>query len=195
MNKTIFITQGIDYSSILRVLNPDGTAINIAGYSFNSAIRQNPFSNLPSDILTINVTSAANGNLTVSYPAANSSNLQYGQYIYIVTASNNNVTSVLMKGELVLSPNPLVTQPALPNVAVQILDDVFYPVFNNQNSFYLSFAPANTSNVTIIYNGVAQTNSSLIYTISGQTLFFNNNGKGGLVGDQIQATETIPSNE
>jgi hypothetical protein len=193
--QTIFVTQGVDYSSNLRVLNPDGTAINIAGYSFNSAVRQNPFSNRPYDTLTINVTSAANGNLTVSYPAANSANLQYGQYIYILTATNNNVTSTLIQGDLVVSPSPLVTQPALPNVNNQILDDTFYVVFPNQNSFFLSYTPANTSNVTIIYNGVAQTNSNLIYTISGRTLFFFNNANGAFVGDVIKAKEIIPTNE
>lgn len=196
-NQTIFVTQGVDYKGNVRILNPDGTGVNLANYSFTSAIRQNPFSNYPWDVLTVTTTDAPNGNLTLGYAAANSANLPFGQYIYIVTSTNanSNLTSIVQQGDFVVNPSAIVTQPALPNVNPQILDDTFYVVFPNQNSFYLSYAPANTSNVTIIYNGVAQTNSNLIYTIAGNLLFFYNHANGAYVGDVIQATETIPTNE
>lgn len=187
--QTLFIIQGTDFSTDLKLLADDGTAINVAGFVFKSAIRQNPYSNYPSANLLITATDAPNGNISLSLGAANTANLGYGSYIYTVTSKDTtNITSVLMEGDLIVSPSALVTQPLPANVTPQIIDDVFFAL-QGQNSFYLSYVPANTSNVMITYNSTPVANSITTYTINGKVLMFANNATQG---DIIEAKEVIP---
>lgn len=186
--KTLFISQGCDFSTNLQLLNPDGTPINVASYVFNGAVRQNPYSNFPAATLNITVFDAANGNSNITLDGANTANMGLGSYIYTVVANTGSQTEVVQSGILVVSPSALVTQPLPANVVNQILDD-YFEALSGQNSFYLSYTPANTANVQIVYNGANVANQITTYTITGQILIFAN---VAAQGDQIQAKENVP---
>jgi hypothetical protein len=188
--RTLFAYQGCDLETNIQLVADDGTYINVANYTFNGVVRQNPFSNYPTADLLVSAYDAPNGNTSVVLSAANTANILTGSYIYTVTGTTNNITTLLLQGSLIVLPSAGVTQPLPPNTYPQILNDEFYALAG-QNSFYLSFAPANTSNVTIIYNGVVQANSNTIYTLTGDILVFVNSANQG---DLIQATTTIPVN-
>lgn len=186
--KNLFITQGCDFSTNLQLLKADGTPVNVASYVFAGAVRQNPYSNFPTANLNINVFDAANGNSNITLDAANTANMGIGSYIYTVVANTGSQTVVLQAGNLSVSPSALVTQPLPANVVNQILDD-YFEALSGQNSFYLSYTPANTANIQIVYNGANVANSITTYTITGQVLIFANSAKQG---DIIQAKENVP---
>jgi hypothetical protein len=185
--QTLFVTQGTDFSTSMVLYNDYGTAINVANYTFAGAVRQNPYSNYPSANLKITVVDAANGNSIISLDAANTANMGIGSYIYSVVANTGTNTALLLSGDFIVGPSALVTQPLPANVTNQVLDDTFYAL-SGQNSFYLSYTPANTSNVTIIYNNVMLPNNVNVYTITGQVLIFANSAAQG---DVIQANENV----
>lgn len=187
--QTIFVTQGIDYGIDIQLLADNGTSMNVVGFIFDSSIRQNPYSNYPSANLLITTTDAPNGNISLSLGAANTANLSIGSYLYIVTSKDiANITSVLMQGDFIVLPSALVRQPLPANVSNQVLDD-YFEALSGQNSFFLSYTPANTSNVQIVYNGANVANQITTYTITSQILIFANSAAQG---DIIQAKEVIP---
>jgi len=186
--RTLFITQGCDFNTNLHLLNADDTPINVASYIFSGAIRQNPYSNFPAANLNINVFDAGNGNSNVTLDAANTANMSLGSYIYSVVANTGNVKVLLLSGDLIVGPSALVTQPLPANVVNQVLDD-YFEALSGQNSFYLSYTPANTSNIQIVYNGANVANQITTYHITGQILIFANSAAQG---DIIQAKENVP---
>lgn len=186
--KTLFITQGCDLSTNLLVLNPDGTPINVASYSFGGAARQNPYSNFATAILKVIATDAANGNVAISLDAANTANMGIGSYVYNVVANTGSQTVSLLTGSIIVNPSALVAQPLPANVVNQILDD-YFEALSGQNTFYLSYTPANTANIQIVYNGANVANVITTYTITGKILIFANSAAQG---DVIQAKEPVP---
>lgn len=186
--QTLFISQGIDFSTSLTLTNDDGTPIDITSYTFNSAVRQNPYSNFMAAMFTILKTDSANGDILITLDAANTSNLGIGSYIYSVVANTGSNTNLLLDGDLVVSATGLVRQPLPANVVNQVLDD-YFEALGGQNTFYLSYVPANTSNIQIVYNGANVANQITTYTITGQILIFANSA---VQGDVIQAKEPVP---
>jgi len=185
-SQTIFVTQGTDFSSDLTLQNDDGTPVNIAYYVFTGAVRQNPFSNYPAANLNVTINDAVNGNSTISVNAAVTANMPYGSYIYNILAYTGSITIPILNGDFIVLPSATVAQPLPPNVVPLFLDDTFYAL-QGQNSFYLSYAPDDTANVVVIYNGVAENNSPAIYTITGNILVLANSANQG---DVIQVMET-----
>ncbi len=187
--QTLFITQNTDFALELQLLNDDSTVINIANYAFGGVVKPNPWSyaNVP---LTIIVTDAANGNIVVSLNAATTGNMAYGTWMYSLSQySPANLTLQLLNGDLIVNPNPQIVQPS-PVLPPRTYTDYFLCEFIGQTKFFLSYIPANTSNVTIVYNAVVQPNSNTIYVLTSNELVFAN---GCNVGDQIQASEIVYS--
>jgi len=184
--QTLFVNQGTDFSTNLILTADDGTPINAGNYVYAGSIRQNPFSVQVSANFITTINDAANGNVSFSIPASNTANIAFGTYVYTITQFNGNTTNVLLSGEFIVLPSALVEQPLPPNVTPTFLDDTFYAL-SGQNSFYLSYEPANTANVLIVYNSTPLVNSSTIYTLTGNILVFANSANQG---DVIQAIET-----
>ena len=186
-NQTIYITQGCDYFTNLQLLNDDSTVINISGYVFNGVLRENPWSNNSVATMNITIGDFANGYAQVTIPANVTQNITYGTYNYNIIANNGIVTFPVIGGECIVIPNSLIQQPLLPNASNQVFSDTFYALAN-QNSFYLSYTPANVANVTVTYNGNVEPHLNTVYTIQGNILLFANVASQG---DVIVATETI----
>jgi hypothetical protein len=188
-DQTLFCYQSATFEENILVLADDFTPINITGYTFIGAIRKDTYSVNESANLIINIVSATNGQANMYLDSINTANLVEGSYLYSVEMkdlSNNwyNIT----QGTFIVVPSATVQQPTPAPVYPLVLNDTFYALAG-QNSFYLSFAPANTSNVTIIYNNVTLANSNTIYTLNGEVLVFANSANQG---DVIVATTTLP---
>lgn len=100
-----YIDQGCDFQTTMVLSNPDGTSINVAGYVFAGQIKMSYYVTTVSANLNIAVVNAAQGNISISLDAANTSNMQAGEYFYDVTYKNlANVTSRLVNGKIILTP-------------------------------------------------------------------------------------------
>ena len=104
--KDLFVDQACDFSVTLNLTNPDGTFLNVAGYSFTSNIKASYYSNTVVDSMVITAVDEPNGNISVSWAAANSANVDASVvYVYdVIGKSSSNVTSKILNGLLRLNP-------------------------------------------------------------------------------------------
>lgn len=102
----LFIDQGEDYSTTI-VLQDDATNAyqNVAGYVLYSSIRKSTLSENASGNLVCSITDAANGKVTLSMNAANTSNMKPGNYLFDVKYVNGGLTKRLIEGLVIVSPS------------------------------------------------------------------------------------------
>ena len=109
--KDLFVDQACDFNVTLNLSNPDGTALNVAGYTFSSNLKTSHFTDNVTDSLAVNIVDAPNGNISITWAAANSANTDAKlTYVYDVLgkAPSTNQTSKILWG--LLRINPGVTQ-------------------------------------------------------------------------------------
>jgi hypothetical protein len=88
----LFCDQGTDFSYQLDLSNDDGTALNVANYTFTSSIRKSYYSSSVTANMTVAIVSAANGNVLISMNSATTSNIVAGRYLYDVKMRDNTNT-------------------------------------------------------------------------------------------------------
>jgi hypothetical protein len=99
------IDQGADFETNLDLIADDGTAINIAGYSFSSQIKKSYYSANATANIVITVTDASNGNTMLSIDAANTANISPGRYVYDVKMKDDtNITTRVVEGIVTITP-------------------------------------------------------------------------------------------
>ena len=92
----IVIEQGATFNTTINVEDTAGAAINLYGYTANSMMRKSYYSSSATTI-TSTVTGTANGEVTLTVSAANTTGLTPGRYVYdvIITSPTFVVTRVL----------------------------------------------------------------------------------------------------
>ena len=105
----LYCDQGADFSITLDLTNDDGTAINVAGYTFSSSVRKSYYSSAATANMTVTVLSSSNGNVQISMNSATTNNIAAGRYLYDVKmrTSTNTVFRVI---EGILTIYPQVTK-------------------------------------------------------------------------------------
>ena len=101
----LVIDQGSDFALDL-VIKEAGSALNLSNYSGRAQLRTSVTASSASASFTVTVTNAANGALKMQLPAATSSGISAGQYVYdleIYTA-NNSIVKRIMQGEVTITP-------------------------------------------------------------------------------------------
>lgn len=95
----INIEQYATFSTTVNVEDSQGTAVNLSGYTAASQIRKSYYSTSANN-LTATVTGIANGEITLSMTAANTSNLTPGRYLYdlVITAPTTGVKTRVVEG-------------------------------------------------------------------------------------------------
>lgn len=90
------IEQGASFSTKINVEDIYGTPINLYFYTTDSMIRKSYYAN-SYFILNSTVTNSANGEITLSMPAANTASMSAGRYVYdvIIEDTSNTVTRVV----------------------------------------------------------------------------------------------------
>jgi len=101
----LVIDQGSDFALDL-VIKEGGSALNLANYSGRAQLRTSVTASSVSASFTVTVTNASNGALKMQLPAATSSGIAAGQYVYdleIYTA-NNSIVKRIMQGDVTITP-------------------------------------------------------------------------------------------
>ena len=101
----LVIDQGSDFALDL-VIKEGGSALNLANYSGRAQLRTSVTASSASASFTVTVTNAANGALKMQLPAATSSGISAGQYVYdleIYTA-NDSIVKRIMRGDATITP-------------------------------------------------------------------------------------------
>jgi len=101
----ITIEKGATFLTTVNVEDSNGDAINLAGYTANSQIRKSYYSTTANNF-TATITGVANGEITLSMTAANTSNLTDGRALYdlLITSPAGEKTRVV-EGIVTILPN------------------------------------------------------------------------------------------
>jgi hypothetical protein len=103
------LDQGATFNVNVDLSEANSTPINVSGYTFSSSIRKSYYSASVTANLTVTVDNAANGNVSLSLPAANTANIKAGRYVFDVKQiDSSNITSRIIEG--IITVNPQVTK-------------------------------------------------------------------------------------
>lgn len=98
------LEQYADFSTTVNVEDSAGNSINLQGYSAASQIRKSYYSSTAYNF-TATVTGVANGEITISMTAANTSNISPGRYLYdLVITSPESVKTRVVEGVVIVMP-------------------------------------------------------------------------------------------
>lgn len=102
------LEQYATFSTTVNVLDSNGDALNLYGYSASSQIRKSYYSSTANNF-TATVTGNANGEITLSMTSANTGALTPGRYLYdlLITSEGGTKTRVI---EGIVNVLPGVTQ-------------------------------------------------------------------------------------
>lgn len=100
----LYIDQGSDFSSIISLANQDGSPMNLVDYTVKSQFRKSYQSSTAVDF-NATVVDATLGKIRLQLPAAASSSVQAGRYLYDVeVATPSGVKKRVLEGIVVLTP-------------------------------------------------------------------------------------------
>lgn len=84
VTSNLVIDQGANFSVTINYSNDSGVPNDLTGYTARAQMRKSYYS-ANSTTFSSNITDAANGEITLSMTAANTSNVKPGRYVYDVT--------------------------------------------------------------------------------------------------------------
>lgn len=102
----LYIEQGADFESTI-VLEDDITNINqnVLGYTVTSSMRRSLLSPNTSGNLVCSITDAANGEITISMNAANTSSLRPGTHLFDIRTLASGKYTRLIEGIIIVTPS------------------------------------------------------------------------------------------
>lgn len=102
----LYIDQGTTFNNIINITDDTtNTPVNISGYTISSQLRRSYYSVNASANITCTITDAANGEVTLSMTAANTSNIKAGRYLFDVeTIDTSNTVSRILEGIITVTP-------------------------------------------------------------------------------------------
>ncbi len=102
----ITIEQGANLTSTVTVNDTQGDSVNLTTYSASAQLRKSYYSS-SANTLTATITGNANGQITLSMTAANTSSLTPGRYVYdlIIRNSVDNSVTRVVEGTAVVLPS------------------------------------------------------------------------------------------
>ena len=101
----LVIDQGSDFALDL-VIKEAGSALNLSNYSGRAQLRTSVDASSASATFTVTVTNASNGALKMQLPAATSSGISAGQYVYDleIYTSADSIVKRIMQGDVTITP-------------------------------------------------------------------------------------------
>jgi hypothetical protein len=101
----ITIEQGTDFENVYTVTNPDGTPLDLTGYTSSAKIKKFPSSTTSSSFSVGIVTSA--GQVVVSMAHTVTNALSPGRYYYdvIITSGSTGKISRIIEGMALITPS------------------------------------------------------------------------------------------
>lgn len=77
----LYIDQGSDFVANVEVMQDDGTAMNLLGFNTVASMKRSYYSTTSYGIQS-NISNISGGVVTLTFPAANSSIMKAGRYVY-----------------------------------------------------------------------------------------------------------------
>jgi hypothetical protein len=100
----LFLEQYADFSTYINIDDTQGDAINLVGYSATSQMRKSYYSSTAYNFV-VQITNAAQGEITLSMNSANTANMSPGRYVYDLNITDrNSVVTRVVEGIVVVSP-------------------------------------------------------------------------------------------
>ena len=101
----LVIDQGSDFALDL-IIKQSGSALNLSNYSGRAQLRTSVLASSVSATFTVSVTDAANGALKMQLPAATSTGLAAGQYVYDleIFTSADAIVKRIVGGTVTITP-------------------------------------------------------------------------------------------
>jgi hypothetical protein len=92
----LFLEQGATFNTSITLDDVSGVAFNLVNYTATSQMRKSYYTSSYHTI-TSTITNAANGEITLSITAANTTNITPGRYVYDlrITSPSNTVTRIV----------------------------------------------------------------------------------------------------
>jgi len=102
----LYLDQGTTFNNVINLTDDMTNAyINVAGYVVRSQMRRSYFSANISANIICTITDAANGEITMSMPAANTAAIKAGRYLYDVeVVDTGGNTSRILEGIITVTP-------------------------------------------------------------------------------------------
>jgi hypothetical protein len=102
----LFLDQGTTFNNVITLTDDITNAnINISGYSVRSQMRRSYYSINATAEIVCSITNAPNGQITMSLPAANTSNIKPGRYLFDVdTTDPYGTVNRVLEGIITVTP-------------------------------------------------------------------------------------------
>lgn len=102
----LYMDQGATFNNIINITDDVTNAnVNISGYVISSQMRRSYNSANATANIVCTITSAINGEITMSLGSANTSNIKAGRYLFDVKTTNtSNVVSRILEGIVTVTP-------------------------------------------------------------------------------------------
>jgi len=101
----IFIDQGSDFINELEIVDSQGIAINLTGYTVISQLRKTYGSNTFTSFITQINSDPTTGKISISLSAAQTASLEQGRYVYdVLITSTGGLSTRVVEGIATLTP-------------------------------------------------------------------------------------------
>ena len=102
----LFMDQGATFNNIINLSDDLTNAnINVSGYIVRSQMRRSYYSANATANIICTITSAINGEITMSLPANTTANIKSGRYLFdLETVDTNGTVSRVLEGIITVTP-------------------------------------------------------------------------------------------
>jgi hypothetical protein len=102
----LYMDQGSTFNNTLNITDDlTNASVNISGYIIRSQMRRSYYSANATAQINCNIVDAENGTVIMNLPAANTSNIKAGRYLFDVeTVDPDGITSRILEGIITVTP-------------------------------------------------------------------------------------------
>ena len=102
----LYMDQGTTFRNVIYLTDDITSAtVNVSGYTVRSQMRRSYYSTNATANIICTITDAANGEITMSLPAGNTSNIKAGRYLFdLETVDTLYVTNRVLEGIITVTP-------------------------------------------------------------------------------------------
>jgi hypothetical protein len=102
----LYMDQGTTFTNVINLTDDlTNSYINVSGYQVRSQMRRSYYSANATANLVCTITDSANGEITMSLDAANTSNIKAGRYLFdLETVDRSNTTVRVLEGIITVTP-------------------------------------------------------------------------------------------
>lgn len=102
----LYMDQGTTFRNVINLIDDTTNSyIDVTGYTIRSQMRRSYYSANATANLVCTITDTANGEITMTLAAANTSNIKAGRYLFdLETIDTNNTVVRVLEGIITVTP-------------------------------------------------------------------------------------------